>query len=158
MAVRVQSDPFDAGAELTVFSSSVSGAGAVVSFTGIVRGDNDLAALEIEHYQAMTTPAIEAIVAEASTRWSLSDALVIHRHGRLAVGEAIMMVVTAAPHRRAAFEAADFLMDYLKSRAPFWKKEIGPDGEMWVAAKGSDEDDLKWWKEIGNDRFGAILA
>ncbi len=145
MAVRVQSDPFDAGAELTVFSSSVSGAGAVVSFTGIVRGDNDLAALEIEHYQAMTTPAIEAIVAEASTRWSLSDALVIHRHGRLAVGEAIMMVVTAAPHRRAAFEAADFLMDYLKSRAPFWKKEIGPDGEMWVAAKGSDEDDLKRW-------------
>ena len=145
MAVRVQSDPFDAGAELTVFSSSVSGAGALVSFTGIVRGDNDLAALEIEHYQAMTTPAIEAIVAEASTRWSLSDALVIHRHGRLAVGEAIMMVVTAAPHRRAAFEAADFLMDYLKSRAPFWKKEIGPDGEMWVAAKGSDEDDLKRW-------------
>ena len=145
MAVRVQSAPFDAGAELTVFSSSVSGAGAVVSFTGIVRGDNDLAALEIEHYQAMTTPAIEAIVAEASTRWSLSDALVIHRHGRLAVGEAIMMVVTAAPHRRAAFEAADFLMDYLKSRAPFWKKEIGPDGEMWVAAKGSDEDDLKRW-------------
>ena len=145
MAVRVQSDPFDDGAELTVFSSSVSGAGAVVSFTGIVRGDNDLAALEIEHYQAMTTPAIEAIVAEASTRWSLSDALVIHRHGRLAVGEAIMMVVTAAPHRRAAFEAADFLMDYLKSRAPFWKKEIGPDGEMWVAAKGSDEDDLKRW-------------
>ena len=145
MAVRVQSDPFDAGAELTVFSSSVSGAGAVVSFTGIVRGDNDLAALEIEHYQAMTTPAIEAIVAEASTRWSLSDALVIHRHGRLAVGEAIMMVVTAAPHRRAAFEAADFLMDYLKSRAPFWKKETTADGSAWVAAKDDDESALNRW-------------
>ncbi|NKB28890.1 MAG: molybdenum cofactor biosynthesis protein MoaE [Rhodobacteraceae bacterium] len=145
MSVRVQSDPFDAGAELTAFSGTVPGAGAVVSFTGIVRGDNDLAALEIEHYPAMTQSAIEAMVAEARSRWSLSGCLVIHRHGTLAVGEAIMMVATAAPHRRAAFEAADFLMDYLKSRAPFWKKEIGPEGAAWVAAKDSDEDDLNRW-------------
>lgn len=151
MGVRVQSDPFDAGAELTAFTAAVSGAGAagqagaIVSFTGLVRGDNALNALEIEHYPAMTKPAIEAMVADAGDRWSLTDALVIHRHGRLEVGQAIMMVATAAPHRRAAFEAADFLMDYLKSRAPFWKKEIGQGGEAWVDAKATDEDDLKRW-------------
>ena len=89
--------------------------------------------------------AIEAMVADAGDRWSLTDALVIHRHGRLEVGQAIMMVATAAPHRRAAFEAADFLLDYLKSRAPFWKKEIGQGGEAWVDAKATDEDDLKRW-------------
>ncbi|GAB1360902.1 molybdenum cofactor biosynthesis protein MoaE [Rhodobacter sp.] len=145
MRVAVQSAPFDLGAQTAGFAASSAGAGAVVTFTGLVRGDGGLAAMEIEHYPVMTEKAITAIVAEAMARWSLVDALVIHRHGRLTVGEAIMMVATAAPHRADAFAAAEFLMDYLKSRAPFWKKEIGPDGGQWVAAKDSDEDALKRW-------------
>jgi molybdopterin synthase catalytic subunit len=118
----------------------------VVSFTGLVRDEGgQLSAMEIEHYPGMTEKAIAGIVDEAVRRWSLADALVIHRHGRLGPGEAIMMVATAAPHRADAFAAAEFLMDYLKSRAPFWKKEIGADGAEWVAAKDADEDALKRW-------------
>jgi molybdopterin synthase catalytic subunit len=146
MRVAVQSAPFDLGAEVAAFSAGVKGAGAVVSFTGIVRDEGGtLAAMEIEHYPGMTEKAIAGIVEEARRRWSLVDALVIHRHGRLGPGEAIMMVATAAPHRGDAFAAAEFLMDYLKSRAPFWKKEIGADGATWVAAKDADEDALKRW-------------
>ncbi len=146
MRVDVRSAPFDPGAELSAFSRGVAGAGAVVTFTGLVRDDRgDLSALEIEHYPAMTGPAIRAIVAQAEARWALTDSLVIHRHGRLVPGEPIMMVATAALHRAKAFGAADFLMDYLKSRAPFWKKEITGRGEAWVAAKSSDEDALRRW-------------
>jgi len=145
MRLSVQEAPFDLGAESAGFAGSLAGAGAVVTFTGIVRGDGGLTAMEIEHYPGMTERAIRAIAEEAVARWHLTDALVIHRHGRLAVGEAIMMVATAAPHRGDAFAAAEFLMDYLKSRAPFWKKEIGPAGESWVAAKDEDEAALKRW-------------
>ena len=146
MRVAVQSGSFDAGAEVSAFSAGVRGAGAVVSFTGLVRDEGGrLSAMEIEHYPGMTGKAISAMVEEAARRWSLVDALVIHRHGRLVPGEAIMMVATAAPHRGEAFAAAEFLMDYLKSRAPFWKKEIGADGAEWVAAKDADEDALKRW-------------
>ena len=146
MRLSVQSTAFDAGAELARFTAEATGAGAIVTFSGIVRDDSGrMSALEIEHYPAMTEPAIAAIMEEARQRFDLADALVIHRHGRLAVGETIMMVATAARHRRAAFEGAEFLMDYLKSRAPFWKKEIGADGESWVAAKASDEDALDRW-------------
>ncbi len=146
MPVAVQSAPFDPGAELAAFSAGVSGAGAVVSFTGIVRDEGGrLSGMEIEHYPGMTEKAIAGIVGEAVSRWALVDALVIHRHGRLRPGEAIMMVATAALHRGDAFAAAEFLMDYLKSRAPFWKKEIGADGTAWVAAKETDEDALKRW-------------
>ena len=146
MQVRVQSAAFDLGAEVATFSAGVRGAGAVVSFTGLVRDEGGkLAAMEIEHYPGMTEKAISGMVEEAVRRWSLADALVIHRHGRLLPGEAIMMVATAAPHRGDAFASAEFLMDYLKSRAPFWKKEIGADGADWVAAKESDEDALKRW-------------
>ena len=146
MQVRVQSAAFDLGAEVATFSAGVRGAGAVVSFTGLVRDEGGkLAAMEIEHYPGMTEKAISGMVEEAVRRWSLADALVIHRHGRLLPGEAIMMVATAAPHRGDAFASAEFLMDYLKSRAPFWKKEIGADGAEWVAAKESDEDALKRW-------------
>ncbi len=146
MRVLVQSQPFDPGAEVTAFTAGVPGAGAVVSFTGLVRDEGGrLAAMEIEHYPGMTERAIAGIVQEAVSRWSLVDALVIHRHGRLGPGEAIMMVGTAAPHRGDAFAAAEFLMDYLKSRAPFWKKEIGADGAEWVAAKDADEAALKRW-------------
>lgn len=146
MQVRVQSAPFDYGAECTDFGQGGRDVGAVVTFLGVVRDDSGhLARMEIEHYPGMTEKAIAAIVDEAVGRWSLVDARVIHRHGALLPGEAIMMVATAARHRSAAFAAAEFLMDYLKSRAPFWKKEIGADGAEWVAAKDEDEDALRRW-------------
>ena len=145
MRVAVQEAPFDLGEEARGFAEAAAGAGAVVTFTGVVRGDGGMAAMEIEHYPGMTEKAIAGIVSQAVARWALVDALVIHRHGRLAVGEAIMMVATAAPHRADAFAAAEFLMDYLKSRAPFWKKEIGADGADWVAAKQEDEAALTRW-------------
>jgi molybdopterin synthase catalytic subunit len=144
--LRVQSDPFDPGAEANAFAARTTGAGAIVTFTGLVRDtDARLTAMEIEHYPGMTERSVAAIIADARTRWSLTDALVIHRHGRLMVGETIMMVATAAPHRADAFAAAEFLMDYLKSLAPFWKKEIGVDGTSWVAARDDDEDALGRW-------------
>ena len=146
MPLRVQSEAFDLGAESNAFAASVPGAGAVVTFTGLVRDNGGaLKAMEIEHYPGMTEKAISAIMDQAKARWSLTDALVIHRHGRLGAGEAIMMVATASPHRADAFAAAEFLMDYLKSRAPFWKKEIGTDGAEWVAATVEDETALKRW-------------
>jgi molybdopterin synthase catalytic subunit len=146
MAVRVQSAPFDYGAECAGFGQGGGDVGAVVTFLGIVRDDSgSLARMEIEHYPGMTEKAIASIVDEASARWSLGDALVIHRYGPLLPGEAIMMVATASRHRKHAFEAAEFLMDYLKSRAPFWKKEIGADGSDWVAAKDEDEAALTRW-------------
>ncbi len=143
MQVIVQEAPFDPGLVLSGFA--VARAGAVVTFTGLVRGDGGMTGMEIEHYPGMTERAIGAMVGEATTRWNLTDTLVIHRYGRLAVGEPIMMVATASGHRVAAFEAAEFLMDYLKSRAPFWKKELGPDGAAWVAARNDDEAALKRW-------------
>jgi molybdopterin synthase catalytic subunit len=146
MAVRVQAEPFDLGAESTAFAAGLRRAGAMVTFTGLVR-DNDgaLQVMEIEHYPGMTERAIAAMVDEAVTRWSLEDALVIHRYGRLGPQDQIMMVATAAPHRGDAFAAAEFLMDYLKSRAPFWKKELASDGSAWVAARDEDEAALKRW-------------
>jgi len=144
--VIVQTTPFDHGGEVNRFTAAVEGAGAVVSFVGIVRDEGGrLAAMEIEHYPGMTEKAIGAIAAEAEARWSLSGCLVIHRHGRLVPGETIMMVATAAPHRADAFAAAEYLMDYLKSRAPFWKKEEGPEGASWVAARDADEAALDRW-------------
>lgn len=146
MTVRVQAEPFDAGAELNGFAQGRSDVGAVVSFTGVVRDvDGGLREMQIEHYPGMTEKAIASIVAEATSRWDLADALVIHRYGPLKPGAPIMMVATAAAHRAAAFAAADFLMDYLKSRAPFWKKEVTGAGTGWVAAKDADEDALNRW-------------
>jgi molybdopterin synthase catalytic subunit len=146
MTVRVQSEPFDTGAELNTFASGRVDVGAVVSFTGVVRDtQGNLQEMLIEHYPGMTEAAIAKIADEAKQRWALADVLVIHRYGPLAVGAPIMMVATASAHRAAAFEAADFLMDYLKSRAPFWKKEVTTDGASWVAAKDDDEDALKRW-------------
>lgn len=145
MAVVVQADSFDAGAELNAFSDG-AGVGAVVSFTGVVRDtDGTLAVMEIEHYPGMTERAIAGIVDGAMARWALMDALVIHRHGTLLAGDPIMMVATKSAHRADAFAAADFLMDYLKSRAPFWKKETTADGSAWVDAKDADEDALARW-------------
>lgn len=146
MAVRVDPARFDPGAELNAFSKGVGNAGAVVSFTGVVRDvAGGLSAMEIEHYPGMTEKAIAAIVDEAKSRWSLADALVIHRYGRLEAGEVIMMVATASRHRVDAFQAAEYLMDYLKSRAPFWKKELTRDGAEWVEARDEDEAALDRW-------------
>lgn len=146
MDIRVQEQAFDAGALLNGFAAGRTDIGAVVSFTGIVRDVADgLHTMEIEHYPGMTKSAIEKIASEAQARWALADVLVIHRYGNLKPGEQIMMVATASAHRAAAFEAADFLMDYLKSRAPFWKKETTSKGEGWVAAKDDDEAALDRW-------------
>jgi len=145
MAVLVQHEDFDLAVELAQLGGSDGSAGAVISFTGLVRGDSDLHALELEHYPAMTISALEQIEQSARTRWGLIDVRIIHRYGRLELGEQIMMVAVSAPHRRAAFEAADYIMDYLKSRAPFWKKEHTSDGMSWVDAKPEDEDDLARW-------------
>ncbi len=147
MRIVVQEQPFDFGAEASGFVAGRHDMGAVVTFTGIVR-DLDAASLdvmEIEHYPGMTEKALEKIAAEAAERWSLGDVLVIHRYGRMAPGDQIMMVATAARHRKDAFEAAEFLMDYLKSRAPFWKKEHSGETADWVAARDEDEDALTRW-------------
>ena len=146
MRLSVQEAAFDLGAESNAFAAGAAGAGAVVTFTGLVRDNaGALAAMEIEHYPGMTEKAIAGMVDQAVARWALHDALVVHRYGRLMGGEAIMMVATAARHRADAFAAAEFLMDYLKSRAPFWKKELSADGAEWVAARDVDEAALKRW-------------
>ncbi len=146
MRVRLQQAAFDAGAELNAFSAGHSDVGAIVSFTGIVRDiHGGLVRMEIEHYPGMTERAITEFADHARARWGLVDLLIIHRHGPLPVGAPIMMVATAAAHRGAAFEAAEFLMDYLKSRAPFWKKEVTGEGAAWVAATDADEDALGRW-------------
>ncbi len=145
MRIAVQDAPFDMAEALRGFGTP--GMGAVVTFTGVVRDNDagDLAAMEIEHYPGMTQAALTRIALRARDRWALGDVLIIHRHGRLTPGEQIMMVATAARHRRAAFEAAEYLMDYLKSRAPFWKKEITATGGEWVAARDEDEAALDRW-------------
>ncbi len=144
MSNRVQAEDFDLALELAGFGQ---GAGAVVTFTGLVRDtpENSLLEMQIEHYPAMTGPALSAVETTARERWALSDCLIIHRYGALKPGERIMMVATASAHRKDAFEAAEFLMDYLKSRAPFWKKEITKSGEKWVESKVEDEASLDRW-------------
>ncbi len=147
MRIVVQAEAFDLGAEANRFAGAGSGAGAVVTFTGLVRdsAQGDLEVMEIEHYPGMTERALTKIAEEAMARWSLADCLIIHRYGRLRAAEPIMMVATASRHRADAFAAAEFLMDYLKSRAPFWKKEITRNGTDWVAARDEDEAALKRW-------------
>ena len=147
MKIAVQSEPFDLGAEAQNFASGHKEIGAIVTFTGVVRdlpGDS-LDRMVIEHYPGMTEKALTEFAAGAKERWNLGDVLVIHRHGDLRPGDMIMMVATAAPHRKDAFEAAEYLRDYLKSRAPFWKKEYTTSGAEWVDAKDDDEDALSRW-------------
>ena len=146
MDIRVQEAPFDLGAEANAFAARQIGMGAVVTFTGIVRDlGGDLDAMEIEHYPGMTEKALRTIADEAASRWQIGDALILHRYGHLAPDEMIMMVATASRHRADAFQAAEFLMDFLKSRAPFWKKEVTDAGADWVAARDEDEDALTRW-------------
>lgn len=147
MRIVVQDAPFDFGQEAQAFAQGHSKMGAIVTFTGVVRDSDDggLEAMEIEHYPGMTEAALTEIAAQAMSRWSLGDALVIHRYGRLTRGEMIMMVATASRHRKDAFEAAEYLMDYLKSRAPFWKREVTSEGASWVDARDEDEAALTRW-------------
>ncbi|HRY02503.1 MAG TPA: molybdenum cofactor biosynthesis protein MoaE [Beijerinckiaceae bacterium] len=149
MAVRVQSEPFDAAAEARALTAGRADVGAVVTFVGLCRDEGGtLAALELEHYPGMAEEEISRVVAEAQARWPLMGATAIHRYGKIAPGEDIVLVVTASAHRVAAFAAAEFLMDYLKTRAPFWKKEHRKDGTSgdWVAAKDADDAAADRWK------------
>ena len=147
MDIRVQAVPFDFGHECNSFTQGLAATGAVVTFCGIARNNEQgtLRHMEIEHYPGMTERALESIAEKASSRWELTACKIIHRYGTLSPGETIMMVATASAHRAHAFAAADFLMDYLKSRAPFWKQEITDTGAEWVAAKDSDEAALNRW-------------
>lgn len=145
-AVRIQTEDFDPGAETKALTAGRTDTGAVVTFIGIVRGEDDLKSMTLEHYPAMTAREIEAHVAEAKRRWPLIAVRVIHRVGKLSPGDNIVFVGTASAHRQAAFEAAEFLMDYLKTRAPFWKFEERAKGSDWVAARDADDEAVKRWR------------
>ena len=147
-AVRVQAEDFDLGAEIAALRSQDPRIGAIVSFVGTVRDMNDgasVAQMELEHYAGMTERAIEAIVAEARARWPLFGALVIHRVGPLKPMEQIVLVAASAAHRGEAFAACEYIIDYLKTEAPFWKKEQTPAGARWVDARVSDDQALAKW-------------
>jgi molybdopterin synthase catalytic subunit len=149
MSISVQTDDFDLAVETEAMVGGDRDIGAVVSFTGLVRemaGGGAVSAMELEHYPGMTERALEAIVEEARARWPLQGVRVLHRYGPLAPGERIVLVLTASRHREAAFEAAAFLMDYLKTRAPFWKKETSAAGTRWVDARQSDDRAAERWK------------
>ncbi|WP_293677986.1 molybdenum cofactor biosynthesis protein MoaE [uncultured Phenylobacterium sp.] len=146
MSVRLTEAPFDPGAELTAFTAGRTETGAVATFTGIARAEAGATAiLELEAYPGFTEAEIGKIAQQARARWDLHDLMILHRVGQIAPGEPIVFVATAASHRRAAFEACDFLMDYLKSRAPFWKKEHGPDGRRWIEPTAQDHADRDRW-------------
>jgi molybdopterin synthase catalytic subunit len=146
--VRLQREDFDAAAEQASLTRGRTDVGAVVTFTGICRGAESgepIAALTLEHYPGMAEAEIERHVEEAKSRWPLLGVTVIHRYGRIAPGENIMMVATASSHREAAFAAAEFLMDYLKTKAPFWKQVESKSGKAWVEAKGADDQAAARW-------------
>ena len=150
--VRVQSEDFDTGRELDALTRGRTDVGAVASFVGLVRDANDgqaIRAMTLEHYPGMTEKALEAIVAEAHARWDLIDTVVIHRVGALKPGDRIVLVGVASGHRGEAFEACEFIMDYLKTRAPFWKREDTPEGARWVEARSSDDAAAERWKGGG---------
>jgi molybdopterin synthase catalytic subunit len=150
MTVRVQTADFDAGREIASLRAGNPRVGAVATFIGTVRDVNDAAqvsTLTLEHYPGMTEKALEAIVAEARARFDIIDAIVIHRVGRLAPTDQIVLVAVTSAHRGDAFDACRFLMDYLKTRAPFWKKEGTPQGERWVEARASDDDAAARWQD-----------
>lgn len=143
--IAVQQADFDIGAELEQLAAAGE-AGALATFTGLVRADGGVQALELEHYPGMTEHSIRAVVEEAARRWPLMGARVIHRIGYLPVGARIVLVAVASAHRGAAFEACEFIMDYLKTRAPFWKKAHTADGGHWVEARERDEAAAARWQ------------
>jgi molybdopterin synthase catalytic subunit len=150
ITVRLQREPFDAAAESDKLARGRTDIGAVVSFTGICRGSEEgepIAALTLEHYPGMAEAEIERHASEACARWPLMGLTVIHRHGRIAPGEPIVLVITTSSHRLAAFAAAEFLMDFLKTRAPFWKQVETARAKNWVDAKATDEAAAERWRE-----------
>jgi molybdopterin synthase catalytic subunit len=151
--IRVQKNDFDTGAEIRALTSGREDIGAVVTFTGTVRretGEKAIRSLTLEHYPGMTEKELERIEAEAAARWKLDTSLIVHRYGRLEPGDNIVLVITASSHRQAAFDAAQFLMDYLKTSAPFWKKEERAEGpERWVEARAADDDAAGRWRSHG---------
>ena len=147
MTVSIQSEPFDTAAEIARIEAELAGrAGAVVTFSGLCRDEaGRLAALELEHYPGMAEAEIGRHAEDAMTRWPLTGLTIIHRTGRILPGENIMVVLTASAHRQAAFQSAEFLMDYLKAHAPFWKREETAAGTNWIAAKSDDDDAAARW-------------
>jgi len=148
MKIRVQAEDFDLGAEVGAMSRGRSDIGAIASFVGLARDLNEgsgVHAMTLEHYPGMTEKALAALIDEANARWALLDVTVIHRVGRLLPGDSIVLVVVASSHRGEAFAACEFIMDYLKTRAPFWKKEETPQGERWVDARASDDAAAARW-------------
>jgi molybdopterin synthase catalytic subunit len=156
VSVRVQAEDFDAGAEIGRLTLGRSDIGAIVTFTGTVRGESGgepIARMTLEHYPGMTERELERVEGEANTRWPLQASLIVHRIGTLRPGDNIVLVVTASAHRQAAFAAAEFLMDYLKTRAPFWKKEEAPDGMVrWVDARDSDDAAVERWQSAAGSK------
>ena len=144
--IRIQRQDFDPGAELAALNDGKGGTGAVASFIGLVRGDDGLIAMTLDHYPGMCESEIAAHVAEARKRWPILALRIVHRVGRLTPGERIVFVGVASSHRHAAFHAAEFLMDYLKTRAPFWKLEERPSGANWVEARSEDDESIKRWR------------
>jgi molybdopterin synthase catalytic subunit len=148
-SVRVQAEDFDTGRELDALTRGRTDVGALASFTGLVRDANDgtrVSAMTLEHYPGMTQKALEDICAQAHSRWDLIDTLVIHRVGALKPGDRIVLVGVASAHRGDAFAACEFIMDYLKTRAPFWKREDTPEGSRWVEAREGDDAAAQRWK------------
>ncbi|MCH9672141.1 MAG: molybdopterin synthase catalytic subunit MoaE [Gammaproteobacteria bacterium] len=148
--VRIQPEDFDVSAEMLALRAATRGIGAVVNFVGVVRDENDartVGAMTLEHYPGMTEKAITEIVLEAEDRWRILGATVIHRIGVLEPGDQIVLVAVASGHRGDAFQACEYIMDFLKTRAPFWKKESTPDGERWVAYRSSDDAAAKRWAQ-----------
>ncbi|PCJ72037.1 MAG: molybdopterin synthase catalytic subunit MoaE [Rhodobiaceae bacterium] len=146
--VRVQQTDFDPGAELDALVAGHTDVGAAVSFVGYMRDRNDgrdIETMTLEHYPGMAEKALEQIETEAQARWPLKACLIIHRVGPLKPGDRIVLVITTSSHRQAAFEAGEFLMDWLKTKAPFWKKESGPQGETWVSSRSADENAAQRW-------------
>ena len=148
MTVRVQTDDFDVGLEISRLRAADRGVGAVAAFIGTVRdvnADASVSAMTLEHYPGMTETALEEIVADARRRFDVRDVLVIHRVGPLAAGDQIVLVAVTSEHRGSAFDACEFVIDYLKTRAPFWKKERTESGERWVEARASDDEAARRW-------------
>ncbi|MGI9382126.1 MAG: molybdopterin synthase catalytic subunit MoaE [Methyloligellaceae bacterium] len=147
--IRIQENDFDVGAEIAALTAGRTDIGAIVTFTGTVRDTaqgGPITEMTLEHYPGMTEKELQRIETEAHARWPLQASLVVHRYGTLKPGENIVLVITASAHRHAAFEAAEFLMDYLKTHAPFWKKEAGPEGAQWVDARESDDHANERWQ------------
>ncbi len=154
MSVRIQEAPFDAGHEMEILHGKDVRVGALVSFTGFVRDFNEDAAvsrLTLEHYPGMTEKALSQLESEARRRWDIQEVSIIHRVGAMAPGDPIVLVCVTGAHRGEAFQACEFLMDALKTKAPFWKKEITPEGARWVDARQSDDEAAARWQDPRND-------